>query len=137
MLFRSEKPIVESVATPAPQIVRPETPLSTLKNNPKKDKGPSEENLSSLRQALQAVLAPKEEKKPVETKEGTPPIQKNEFSANPQTQNPTTSSQRERLPHIPPAQKKEEPRAPLLDTSFIQPLPKEVPEDILKKVLAD
>ena len=132
-----EKPIVESVATPAPQIVRPETPLSTLKNNPKKDKGPSEENLSSLRQALQAVLAPKEEKKPVETKEGTPPIQKNEFSANPQTQNPTTSSQRERLPHIPPAQKKEEPRAPLLDTSFIQPLPKEVPEDILKKVLAD
>ena len=135
-----EKPIVESVVTPSPQIARssrPETPLSTLKNNPKKDKGPSEENLSSLRQALQAVLAPKEEKKSIETGEGALPLQKHEFSATSHSSNSTTSLHRERSPHIPPVQKKEEPRAPLLDTSFIQPLPKEVPEDILKKVLAD
>lgn len=37
-------------------------PLSVLKSQPKKDKGPSEENLSSLKEALMATMASQKKK---------------------------------------------------------------------------
>ncbi len=91
--------------------------LSLLKANPKKDKGPSEENLSSLRAVLEASLAkktPKGEERSVQDKKYEPLPKK----ASP-------------LPAQPPK------RAPLLEGEEQTQSPKEVPEDVLKGLFAD
>lgn len=98
-------------------------PLSILKTSPKKDKGPSEQNLSSLRDALSAVMQKKEEKH-------TPQSAAGETGA--------LGAMKEQIKNTDiPSAHAVPPRAPLLETPFAAPPPSEVPEDVLKKVLAD
>ena len=147
------------VAPPPPVIVRPRAPeapsqaqgertpqresgvpLSLLKSSPKKDKGPSEQNLSSLRDALSAVLVSKETKKEADIpKAGDPPEREtraysHQSSALRPPQAPTVSPESRVLPLPPPLPT---PRSPLLDSPFTPPPPSEIPEEVLKKVLAD
>lgn len=109
-----------------PSAIHPSTPpkmgtnaasLSTLKANPKKDKGPSAENLSSLRAALEASLAKKEsaaeEKKPANKQNEVIPVR----TTTPQTQVQKPLS--------------------LLDEPERASAPKEVPEDVLRGLFAD
>jgi hypothetical protein len=96
------------------------TPLSMLKANPKKDKGPSAENLSSLRAVLEASLASKATKTE-KTEEGSALNKKHE--SLPKSVTP------------PPVAPKKQ--APLLEESEHTPSPKEVPEDVLRGLLSD
>ena len=111
-------------------------PLSMLKTNPKKDKGPSEQNLSSLRDALSAVLVQKEEKKAPEVTvptQATPAATQAQrvVQAPPSEVKTATPTQSPSMAQPPPS------RAPLLDSPFTPPPLTEIPEDVLKKVLAD
>ncbi len=120
-------------------------PLSLLKTSPKRDKGPSEQNLSSLRDALSAVLVSKGVGKSVEQAQtsGQSREMKREFVPTPapapngKEENLRTQSGTEGLPPAPPPPPQAQVRSPLLDSPFIPPPPTEVPEDVLKKVLAD
>lgn len=91
--------------------------LSLLKANPKKDKGPSAENLSSLRAALEASLANVARR----GDEGNVSNQKHE---------PTSARKTPQFAE----QKKQQ---PLLDEFNHALPPKEVPEDVLNGLLAD
>lgn len=112
-------------------------PLSMLKTHPKKDKGPSEQNLSSLRDALSAVMVKKEEKQPEQAVPSVPSESKPQgerFTREPvRSEAPKQETPREVASAIPPPP----PRSPLLDSPFAPPPPSEIPEDVLKKVLAD
>jgi hypothetical protein len=92
-------------------------PLSMLKANPKKDKGPSAENLSSLRAVLEASLAGKASKGEGEHTPG-------------KKQEPVSG--RVTPPPAPPRK-----QAPLIEESESVPSPKEVPEDVLRGLFAD
>ncbi len=109
-------------ATPRPPLAS----LSSLKNNPKSNKGPSSENLSSLRAALDAAM-----------KTQVPPEEKKEFA-------PKTA------PHVLPmaipttqsAHASSETPMPKQKSSLLEDVPvaqssNEVPEEVLKKLLAD
>jgi hypothetical protein len=91
--------------------------LSMLKTNPKKDKGPSAENLSSLRAVLEASLTNKTPKASM----GSVSEKKHE-----------PSSQRATPPPVEPKK-----QVPLLDEEQPPKSPKEVPEDILRGLLSD
>jgi hypothetical protein len=91
-----------------------------LKANPKKDKGPSAENLSSLRAVLEASLASKATKTE-KTEEGS--VLNKKHGSLPKSA--TT----------PPVEPKKQ--APLLEESEHTLSPKEVPEDILRGLLSD
>jgi hypothetical protein len=91
--------------------------LSLLKANPKKDKGPSAENLSSLRAALEASLANAARK----GDEGSMPSKK--YEPTPVRKTPQFTEPKK--------------QQPLLE-ELSHPLPpKEVPEDVLNGLLAD
>jgi hypothetical protein len=118
-------------------------PLSVLKSSAKRDKGPSEQNLSSLRDALSSVLVKKDPVKSPErsvspssqdrehvTPQGPASTLREETTPTPNG-SVTTQEQQQSLP--PPLQ----PRAPLLDSPYTPQPPSEIPEDVLKKVLAD
>lgn len=102
--------------------VVPRVSLSSLKTEYKRDKGPSTENLTSLKSALEAVL----------TK-----AKKDDVQAPPSGA-PTEGIPPPRRPVPPPQQKTEtqEPRV-LLSDEFSPQKPREVPEDVLRGVLAD
>lgn len=109
------------------------TNLSVLKSQPKKDKGPSEANLSSLRSVLDAALAKeKSEKEAI-------------IFPNLQTGAPVQSlsvEEKEVLSTVPSTPKipikipVAQPASLLGDIEDVQK-PKEVPEDVLRSVLAD
>ncbi len=115
-------------------------PLSVLKSSPKRDKGPSEENLSNLRQALQSVLATNAPERP----------KKDEPRAADPSSRPPSGERIERVNKTPEANGVEVPRAsenarpapkeersPLLDAPQTDAPPNEVPEAVLRKLLAD
>lgn len=110
--------------------------LSALKSQPKKDKGPSEANLSSLRSVLDAALA--KEKSEKEAK-GIPASFAQQAGASPESFSsekkaitPTTTS---------PVVKDLPGTHPISPVSLLgdidAPMPKEIPEDVLRKVLSD
>jgi len=105
---KSERPL-----TPPPP--QEHASLATLKMSPKKDKGPSTENLSSLRAVLEASLAAKNDIK-------TPPPK------------PAAADEKKESP--PPPQPAQKP-ASLLEEFPQKNQPKEVPEDVLKNLLSD
>lgn len=89
--------------------------LATLKMSPKKDKGPSTENLLSLRAVLEASLASKNEtKSPVPKVEDR--AEKREFKPSP-AEVPKPKSLLEEIPE--------------------KTQPKEIPEEVLKGLLSD
>ena len=133
------------------------TSLSSLKNNQKRDKGPSSGNLSSLKQALAAVLVAPTEAAPAvnvpaqtfETRAQVLPQEPmpRESVASPQatplSQSTATS---EPVPQQTPVQSgvpsgqptpSSYPRPALLESPFEEAAPREIPEDVLKSVLAD
>ncbi len=120
--------------------------LTQLKSQPKKDKGPSEQNLSSLKEALMAVTraqvaqASKSEtpslaqgdaslKRPTEAQSAQTTIQSAPTSEH-ETPPPQTP-----LPQAVPRRAPERPA--LLAEDIPTFAPREVPEDILRGVLAD
>ncbi|OGZ12336.1 MAG: hypothetical protein A3C93_03420 [Candidatus Lloydbacteria bacterium RIFCSPHIGHO2_02_FULL_54_17] len=93
--------------------------LSTLKSQAKKDKGPSTENLSSLKTLIEAAFATKDDNRKVE--HIPPPIperRKESFNKAPIASSPAATPS-------------------LLDNARPVQAPKEVPEDVLRGVLAD
>jgi hypothetical protein len=99
-------------------------PLSSLKLQAKKDKGPSTENLSSLKTLIDAAFARQENKESKENNQPAPvPPEKNIVEAPAKT-----------IPTIPKA-----PLAPpaLLDDAPSAQALNEVPEAVLRGVLAD
>jgi hypothetical protein len=125
-LTPQHQPFREQFTGLANKTAAPETPaahLSALKVNQKRDKGPSAQNLSSLRDALSSVLG--------------------NANTNAQSVGTAPAASATTKNEVPPvAEKRQEstaptPRAPLLDTPFTQPPPSEIPESVLKKVLAD
>lgn len=123
--------VTQEMKTPAtPSGVRPQPPipntrasLSMLKSQPKKDKGPSTENLSSLKALIGAAF-----EAPVSPK-ASPSVAEN--GERPQAQQRESNLSRKELP--PRAQ------APLLENPLSHTAlpPHEVPEDVLRGVLAD
>ena len=118
--------------------------LSLLKSNAKKDKGPSAENLSSLRDVLRAAALPKEERpapafaRPVDT----PPVEpkKQEFLpsvAETEASAEREASVREETPVTPPTVSVPLPPPPTVFAPKPPIRPMEIPEDVLKSVLAD
>ncbi len=94
-------------------------PLSSLKSQPKKDKGPSTENLSSLKTLIEAAFAPREDKgKSPEAPPSPPRAPKENLSTAPIVSSPA-------------------PAPSLLDNARPVQAPKEIPEDVLRGVLAD
>lgn len=120
------RPHAPRAFTPPQKSERPTPPprlepvsLSSLKMSPKKDKGPSTENLSSLRAVLEASLAPKNDPQP--------PTQT--------AQTPQRNAEKTELPKtavLPPAK----PRS-LLEEIPERQTPNEVPEEVLKNLLSD
>ena len=132
--------------------------LSSLKNNQKRDKGPSSGNLSSLKQALAAVLVAPTDSAPI----ASTPLQSFETRAQVLPQEPmfhesAASPQAAPIPQstaiselTPPEQApvnsgapssqptpSSYPRPSLLESPFEEAAPREIPEDVLKSVLAD
>ena len=115
------------VASGGPKRTSIETsvPLSVLKSQPKKDKGPSEGNMTSLKEALLAAMAASKQK---EQGEENPAL-----SVSPETKNPVAEKQAVEPPKIiPPEEKKE-----FLNSTPSPVIPREVPEDVLRGVLFD
>jgi len=105
---------------------RPLTSLSSLKNNQKSNKGPSSGNLSSLRAALDAAMAAPPQ--PEAKKEPAPKIeQKDDAIHTPHISTPRITNE-VLQPKIQPS---------LLEETPILQGPREVPEEVLKKLLAD
>ncbi len=144
------------VAGPAPRIHserlphrEPVAPLSVLKASPKKDKGPTEQNLSSLRDALSRVLPQKEHVASPEVHAPKPlmstpredlrsaqkveqqVVQDEKKSHFTQQFTPKQSTVDARANPLPLRE-----RPPLLETPPVA-YPNEIPEDVLRKVLAD
>ena len=165
----------EQVRMHTERLLQPQsTSLAALKNNPKRDKGPSNENLSSLKQALAAVLVPKNsesignigtrnadtyrrapsfETRPQETivQQSASEVMPQVASVQPHptlvpavstpaetpfTLMPPPSTQEIQTPS-PSQQAPTYPRPSLLESPFEEASPREIPEDVLKSVLAD
>ncbi len=92
--------------------------LSVLKSQPKKDKGPTEGNLSSLKAALERVAVTAQQK--------STPTREAQVPPTPKPVAPTASA-----PIATPV------RAPLLDDAPLATPRHEVPEDVLRGLLAD
>lgn len=107
---------------PRQQPVRPQVSLHALKSGPKKDKGPSEASLSSLKEALGVVL--KENASEKNAPEERSPQKERIFSAP-----------RER-PGAPPLGVPERPQGAMLDDAGERKA-REVPEAVLTKILSD
>ena len=97
------------------------TPLASLKSQPKRDKGPTEANLSSLKAALDSVMAAgvssQKAQTPLPTTTAVPPV----FQEKPAV----------------PVEKNTPPPPPLLETIKSPVVLHEIPEDVLRGVLAD
>ena len=149
------------------------TSLAALKNNPKRDKGPSNENLTSLKQALAAVLvsknnesighavtrnadttrmAPAFESRPqgaivqqsfLEEVQQVASVQSQPIGVpavvSTQAETPLTPMPPPSRQELPPLlqQAATFPRPALLESPFEEASPREIPEDVLKSVLAD
>ncbi len=165
------KSMTEERRTQSNRFAPPATPLSALKNNPKRDKGPSNENLSSLKQALEAALAAKSapqagniapspvpslppqvtenrqqtavvQNLPVQTQTIIPPplsaaaLQVTRPESAAPIAPPIAEKQAPPPPQPPPVERVY-PRPALLESPFEEASPREIPEDVLKSVLAD
>lgn len=114
---------------PQKSSVEKSAPLSILKSQPKKDKGPSEENMTSLKEALLAAMATNKQKEMAEEKK-------------PEKDSITPSAAIIQEPVDFTETKKENYARPELKTEFLNSrysatTPTEVPEDVLRNVLAD
>jgi len=115
--------------------VMPQVNLSVLKSQPKKDKGPSEANLSSLRAVLDAALA--KEKVAKEVKTPTTISSQDEHSVQSlQKEEKKETVTLNESPKTAPTPPPTPPVSLLGDTKEATPL-KEVPEEVLRSVLAD
>lgn len=126
--------------------------LSSLKVNAKRDKGPSTENLSTLKQALQAAMAARSTPELSERSE-TKQVTQNETRVSPPiTQSAPSFPQQPAHANVEdmrPFAKPDAPTAPsesrnvpqqkvsLLEPTPATPVPKEVPLDVLRGVLSD
>lgn len=101
--------------------------LSSLKSQPKKDKGPSTENLSSLKALINAAFVHEEENSETRT------ISPRENVSQKRNMEQGETSFRQNPPAPPPLR----PPLSLLGDTPSAPISKEVPEDVLRGVLAD
>jgi tRNA isopentenyl-2-thiomethyl-A-37 hydroxylase MiaE len=130
---RSSLPPVAAPSAPTSREERPQkeertAPLSVLKGSPKKDKGPSEANLANLRDALSSVLSAggtKEESKHAASRD----VQR--------SPTPTPSASPQAVSPPPPPPPPPPTRPPLIDSGPETHAPSEIPEDTLRRVLAD
>ena len=107
--------------------------LSSLKSQPKKNKGPSTENLSSLKTLIDTAFARHENKGKSEA--ANTPQQKTSQQLPPKEHN--RQQQQKPFHQMPPSAPP--PRVPqsLLDDASHAPALKEIPENVLRGVLAD
>ena len=127
-------------------------PLSSLKVNAKRDKGPSTENLSTLKQALQAAMATRstpEQSEGSETKQVTqndtrvsPPTTQNASSFTPPLARPKVEDMRpfakpDAASSLPESRNVPQQKVSLLEPTPATPVPKEIPLDVLRGVLSE
>jgi len=131
----NEKPQQESEAVQTRPSVA-SAPLSLLKSQPKKDKGPSAENMSGLKAALHAAMT--------SNKGQVPSSGESKISPNPRVPHVSPDSIEQGKSYIPKVIEEKstkpipeiKPRV-LLDDMISPVTPQEIPEDILRGVLAD